>query len=363
MAKRKQTEAEYLINNRKKQMRNPFVNVFIYLLSFYVLLAIIKAFAFDISVVNTSNMEQSILKGDVLVVNKLKLGSRTPITPLSIPFSSLLSSKEGGWYSDIIRLKYFRIPGINGINYNDLIVYNTPEDMDNPIDKKTQGVLRVYGLPGDTLEIRNSVVYVNNNEIHEPFQVQYTYQIKANSEIDLGIFAENGIQNIKRLKDNKYLVQTSPSVVDVLKENSKIDAINRIIPEHVYQDKVYPRNDVFKWSPILYGPVLTPQIGTEIVLNPENIALYKYLIINFERKKLDVLDDGKVYIDDEEKISYTFENDYYFALGDNRDDAIDSRFIGFIPESHIVGITSSILISFDDQTGAIRFGHVFKSIN
>jgi signal peptidase I len=167
----------------------------------------------------------------------------------------------------------------------------------------------------------------------------------------------------KDLKDNKYLIQTSPSVVDVLKENSKIDAINRIIPEHVYQDKVYPRNDVFKWSPILYGPVLTPQIGTEIVLNPENIALYKYLIINFERKKLDVLDDGKVYIDDEEKISYTFENDYYFALGDNRDDAIDSRFIGFIPESHIVGITSSILISFDDQTGAIRFGHVFKSIN
>lgn len=362
MAKRRQSEIENLINNRDKQLRNPYLRAFLYVFSFYILLALVKTFAFDVSSVNTSNMEQSILKGDILIVNKLTLGSRTPITPLSIPFSSLFSSSAGGWYSDIIRLKYYRLPSLGSIQQNDLIVYNSPEDTDNPIDKKEQGVLRVYGLPGDLLKIRNSVVFVNNTEIHEPNQVQYTYQIKANSEFDLSVFAEYGIQNIKRLKDNRYIFQTSPNIADKLKENERVNSLVRIIPEHVHQDKVYPRNDVFKWSPILYGPVLVPAIGTEIELNTENLAMYKYLIVNFERKKLDVFDDGKVYIDDEEKNSYVFENNYYFALGDNRDDAIDSRFFGFIPETHIIGIAKSILFSFDDQTGSPRFGHMFKTV-
>lgn len=362
MAKRKQNDIEKLINNRGKQLRNPFVTVAVYLLLFYVLLALVKTFAFDLSLVHTSNMERNILKGDILFVNKLSVGARTPITPLSIPFSSLISSEPGGWYTEALRLKYHRLPGLEQLKHNDLIVYNTPDDLDNPLDKKQQGVLRVYGLPGDTFEIRNSIVYVNSNEIHEPFQVQYTYQIKATSDINLGIFAERNISNIKKLKNNNYIVQTSPTIADELSKHPKVISINRIIPEHVYQDKVYPRNDVFKWSPILYGPILVPAVGTEIQLNDETISLYKYLIINFERKKLEVLEDGKVYIDDEEKLSYVFENNYYFALGDNRDDAIDSRFLGFIPETHIIGIAKSIVFSFDAETGSPRFGHMFKTV-
>lgn len=303
-------------------------------------------------------MEKNLLVGDFLLVSKLHYGTRLPMT-LGVPFTDI--------YIPGLVLPPFRLPGFTEVKRGDSFVFNYPPD-EAPVDRKTHYIKRAMGIPGDTLSVVDKVVTINGTAYPlDPGMQQEWIVDKTSPEVRLPG---------PRLRDlGVEQVVPIPNTSRVLIRYATTDAINEIAswpyvrsvepfvePPGVRNgSSTYPPGS--HWSRDEYGPVVIPKAGLTVDLNENTWAEYSPVIERYEGHEIEATSDGRYRIDGQFVDSYTFGQNYYFAMGDNRDNSLDSRFWGFVPQDHVVGKAFLIYFSWDADNGFPRFGRIFNLIH
>lgn len=384
----------------------------------------------------TASLEKSLLIGDFLFVSKSSYGARTPMTTAALPMihDSIPMTKKTSYFN-FPQLPYFRFPGFQKIEKNDIVVFNWPVDtvyqffdrsgrkgVVKPIDKKSNYVKRCLATPNDKLELKDGIVYINDKILVLPERAkpQYehtvyaakngvsnellsntgstefnrTYNIRFNSDEQINAIQPYVLNAIKN-PDNSFKVLTgfkgiSPTLIaktgiyaqevyepfaqanltlksaEALRKNSSIDSVVRFIEKTPKDTSIFPHNG--KWTVDNFGPITIPQQGKTVLLNVENLPLYKRIISTYEKNNLKV-QGNEILINDKVATNYTFKQNYYWMMGDNRHRSEDSRYWGFVPEDHIVGKPIFIWLSVDPNetwkniTKKIRWDRMFTTVS
>jgi signal peptidase I len=375
---------------------------------------LIRTFVFEAYVIPTGSMEKTLLINDFLFVSKMSYGPRIPITPISFPFvhNTMPGSVTTPSYTKLVQLPYKRLPGFQEVKRNDVVVFNFPAGdtiinlpdygskqpyydvlrsvykgnrealmaefpiLVHPYDKTDNYIKRCVAVGGDVLQVKHGILYINNELAYKPVNSQTDYQLSLSSpftteylEKDLGIKIQTDEDhNVRFNKDEDYGEDSSSGLHCML--NLTIDNYNKVkalpnvktitprLKEGVSED-MFPFDTVnHKWDVDSYGPIEIPKKGETITLNQQNISLYRRLITNYENNTLEEL-DGKFIINGKETTTYTTKYNYYWMMGDNRHRSQDSRYWGFVPETHIVGKASLIWFSWNEGP---RWGRIFNFI-
>ena len=369
-----------------------------------VVVTFINTFFFQAFKIPSSSMESSLYTGDHLFVSKLAYGPRMPQTPLTIPFThNVIGSKES--YSTLIDSDYRRLKGFGSVKTGDYVVFGFPhgdtvlvqapaEDyyrlarmygskyvIDNfgpikvrPSDKKDHYVKRCVASAGDTLEIRNGDVYVNSQAQEIWPGVQNSYTVITNGQkINPKNLEKMGINTAELMYDPSLpgyrAMPLTAKMLETVRTYSNVDTVMQNIDTYPadYPDSyltIFPFTVDYKWTRDNFGPLWIPSKGATVQLTTGNLPLYERIITSYEGHALEVK-DGVIYIDGEEAHSYTFAQDYYFMMGDNRHNSLDSRYWGFVPEDHIVGKPAVIWLSIDRNRkfpNNIRWRRFFKFV-
>ena len=323
------------------------------------ILWVFKSGFFDLYLVSSRSMNATIQKGDFIIGNKLAVGPRLPITPLSIPFT------HQEWlgfqpYSKIVQLPYWRIPGYDTVSRGDIIIFNYPNESHHPIDQRTFFIKRCVALSGDELTIKDKKLFVNREKTEfKGAELQFEYSI----EIDRDLFEQiegHSTINFPKKFDGKFSVNITKEQAEKLKSRKGVKSVRKTGSDR-YQNTglTFPSSPNLKWTKDNFGPLKIPGEGWRLKLNKTNFELYSSTIRDHENHDIERIDD-QFYIDGKETEYYTFEQNYYFILGDNRDNSSDSRYWGFLPESHVVAITSRILFSVNDE--GVNWQRTLKSL-
>ena len=368
---------------------------------------IVHTYFFQPFVIPSSSLEKSLLVGDFLIVSKLHYGPRAPMTTVGAPmvhdtipfiksksylFNDHFEERNTSWINKL-QLPYLRLPGFENVERNDIIVFNQPADtlvnMNDfhpdrnyykPIDKKTNLVKRCVGIAGDTLEIRNGYVFINGvqNKLPPRSHLQFSYMVTLNQPhtsqaeqirfFDLlkKIGISDGAQMISNNGDYRIFAATKEAIAQLkIQPNIKnVEPLKRTPGE---QEDIFPRDANYNWNIDHFGPLYIPKAGATVNLDIENIALYKRAISEYEGHKV-VTRGNQIFIDDKPATSYTFKQDYFWAMGDNRHNSIDSRFWGFVPYNHIFGKPVFIWMSIDGINDGIknwsfRWDRIFTTVS
>lgn len=314
----------------------------------------------------TPSMEKSLLVGDFLFVSKMHYGARTPATPLQIP---LTHQKIWGTnipsYLDWIQLPQFRLPGFSHVKRNDVVVFNHPTEFEYPVDLKTNYIKRCIGVAGDEIEVKDMQVYVNGEKAKNPEKMQYRYFIQTPETISQRVFDKYDITE-KYKVNGGYMVFTMPKTAGLLKSLQFIQDV-RVLEEEPgkAEQRIYPDANTYPWNVDYWGPIKIPAAGWTIPVNSETMTKYGSVIEYYEGNDMVEVGDSTLSIDGAPLTSYTFKQDYYFMMGDNRHNSEDSRFWGFVPADHIVGKALFIWMSIDPDKSffkKIRWGRLFNGI-
>jgi len=358
---------------------------------------LIRTFFFEAYNIPTGSMEGSMLVNDYLFVSKLSYGPRIPMTPIAIPLVHNTMPLFGGRsYTDAVQWKYHRIPGFGHVERYDVVVFNFPagdtvmEDrpaddyydalarefqgnreelaarhklLYRPVDKKENYIKRCVGLPGDKIEVRDAMLYVNDQPAPRYPHQKLLYHIVQKGSGISDYIEENELEGDPMsgiyFLENKQAdeLRNNPNVADVRPE---------IYPKGtVPEPTIFPMDTVnFKFNRDNFGPIVIPKEGATVQLTPQNIALYRRVIANYEHNKLEEK-DGKIFINGQEATSYTFKMDYYWMMGDNRDNSLDARYWGYVPIDHIVGKAWFVWFSYSKEGigHGIRWRRMFHSVH
>ncbi len=326
-----------------------------------VVMLIVRTLFFDLFRIPTPSMEKNLLVGDYLFVSKLHYGTRLPLS-LGVPFVQ-------DWYLHGIDLPYTRLPGFDDVDRGDAIVFNYPPE-EKPIDRKVHYIKRVMGLPGETLAVEDKVVRVDGEPV--PLgpgmqQLWNVYKKNARYQFSPTRLAELGVSKIQPIYDdpNRVRIQSTEAVAREIESWPWIDRVEPSLAEEGTSvgARLYPAGR--QWTPDNYGPVTIPKEGMTVTLTAENWPVYETVIERFEGHTARRLSEDVFEIDGERTATYTFAQDYYFVMGDNRDDSQDSRFWGFVPMDHIVGKAVLTYFSWDEGAGSFglpRLGRIFRLI-
>ena len=367
-----------------------------------VFVIIVRTFIIEAYTIPTPSMEKTLMVGDYLFVSKISYGPKLPNTPLAFPFThnTMPFSKKKS-YSNRIEWPYKRLAGLRDIHHNDVVVFNFPEGdtvvtqfpdqnyysmirkygrnsilnqydiLTHPVDKRENFVKRCVGLPGDTLYISHSTIYVNNILLDDPANVQYNYYIRTNSERigsdQLGNFEITKSDRLFNPDHDSYVFALTRKEAENIKDLTGISAVTKL--ENTNRQLSYlsffPYDPDYLWNEDNFGPLYIPKKGTTIVLTPDILPLYARIIQVYEKNKVE-LRDSIIYINDKPTSTYTFQMDYFFMMGDNRHNSADSRIWGFVPEDHIVGKAIFIWLSIDKTKSSFkkfRWNRIFKRIS
>lgn len=338
----------------------------------------IRTFFIEAYTIPTPSMENSLLVGDFLFVSKMSYGARVPNTPLSFPFvHNKLPFVNGKSYLKLVTLPYTRMPGFGTVERGDAVVFNYPMEDWHPADKKENYIKRCVAIAGDTLEVRNKQVYIDGvaQKYRHPENLQYKYYVFASQPLDLQKLHTDLNINIDKESGNGvmdghtslYCFDLNANQYQSLKKTTGVDSVRL-----VYQfTKGFPSADIFpnqpelfNWNPDFYGPIWIPQKGGTIELTEKNLYIYERAITIYEGNKLE-WDGQTAYINGKPAQTYTFKMNYYWMMGDNRHNSLDSRFWGFVPEDHIVGKAVFIWMSWDRfaEGIGIRFNRLFHLVD
>lgn len=294
-------------------------------------IVVLRIFVFQSFVIPSASMYGSLVEGDYVIINKLAYGSRLPITPLSIPFGN---SKK---YIDWIQLPYMRLWGYSEIKRNDIVAFNFSLEDALPIDQQEAYIKRCVAIAGDTLQITNGFVSVNGN-VNEPNAVYKCYQLISKRALDTS--TQKRISASLSMSDSlgfKYLFFADVLTVESLRKNTNVISLTvQPLAKTDYHPSVFPNYPSLAWNNDWFGPLYIPKKNDSIELSSSNLVLYGRILERFEKVKLSYKNDS-VFINGSYSKYYKFRNNYYFMMGDNRYNSVDSRVWGFIPESHIIG--------------------------
>lgn len=261
---------------------------------------------------------------------------------------------------------YFEQVYATGRNYISSMPGEYGDIISRPTDRRENYVKRCVGLPGQTLQIKNRIVYLNGKANKEPDNVQYTYKMKLKGEFPIDLADELGITNEDLLMYNQSgVIPLTKKAYMALKANRKLVESISINTDATYGD-LYPLNIYTGWTRDNYGPVWIPKKGESIALTLKNLPVYERCIKVYEGNDLKVDNAGRIFINGKQAKSYTFKLDYYWMMGDNRHNSADSRYWGFVPEDHIVGKPIFIWWSHSpDHPGfsGIRWNRLFTFVD
>ena len=365
----------------------------------------IRMYFFEAYVIPTSSMERSMLTGDYLFVSKVAYGPRIPQTPLSLPLvHNTLPVFNTKSYVEGIKWDYRRMAGFRSVKRDDIVVFSWPhgdtvltkapmEDYHyhvrlngreytertlgpiivRPVDKKDNYVKRCVAVAGDSLEIKNGQVYVNGAPQKALEGMQMTYKVITNGTpinqltlVDKMNISPADIQFIATLPGYSDLPLTIKSL-EQIKELTNVISVeqnNSVYPPDFPDSPitVFPFTPYNQWTRDNFGPLWIPKKGATVSLTADNLPLYRRIIAVYEGNELTVK-EGQCYINGQPSNSYTFKMDYYFMMGDNRHNSLDSRYWGFVPEDHVVGKPAVVWFSTDKYKSFpknIRWGRIFK---
>ncbi len=314
---------------------------------------VIQTFAFGSFHVPTPSMENNILVGDRLIASKVHYGGRTPQT-LGIPFTNI--------YLRGLKLPAFRVPGVTDVKRDDIVVFNFPPE-DAPIERKTHYVKRTVGLPGDEIEIRDKVVYINDEEIPAPESSKEHYMATLSSEqvtMPMSRLRSLGVRTVQPFEDGRrYLLpEISADVAAEVERWPYVEEVERfVIPEGSNSGmEIFPEGSGF--NPHQYGPLSIPERGDIVALTESTWPIYSDIITRYEGHTVRRTADDAFEIDGVETNEYIIEQDYYFMMGDNRDNSLDSRAWGFVPADHVAAKVLFTYFSWDAERTLPRLGRI-----
>tara|TARA_Y100000385_G_C13104628_1_gene646758 strand:+ start:393 stop:1991 length:1599 start_codon:yes stop_codon:yes gene_type:complete len=366
--------------------------------------AFIRMFLIEAYVIPTPSMEGSLNVGDYLFVSKASYGIRTPQTVAMIPLLHnrvpILGSES---YFKKPKLPYFRLKPMNDIEREGKIVFNWPVgdsvyitssrsysvDMINrnpaylsydrelpklvekkdfvvrPVDKKDHYIKRCVGIPGDSLQIINGEIWINGQKSPRPKHIQYQYILNTNGvAINQNRLKEWGVDNSdywgnRNSLQGYFLDDTQVEKIKSMDPKIQLTQVNH----RAERGKMYPHTAVSDgWSVDNFGPIYIPKKGATVELNAESLPFYQRVINVYEDNDLKV-ENGKIWINGNESSTYTFKQDYYWGMGDNRHNSEDSRMWGYIPHDHLVG--EPLFIWFSAKEGnpfkGIHWDRIFTS--
>lgn len=392
----------------------------------------IKGYMVEPYKIPTSSMEDDLMVGDFLIVSKLNYGLKIPQTPLTFPFTHNNFYDLPGpiWpfgksYSTAWSIPLLRLPALEGIDRNEIVVFNFPANdttiqtlkyhahnyyvyladtasvfmergggldsndisgswnkyldvarkalhriypiVHHPIDKRNNYIKRCVGISGDKLEVRLGDLYINDVLQERPKNSSFFYYIVFNDQLTKSTFMkyhEKGISPEDMTFSNQPYNYVQPKVPvlwkltdsqrDLIKNSGLIDSISKYIEKpNIWSPSIYPNHPKFAWNKDNFGPLIIPKKGMSIKLDEHNFILYKRVMEAYENHTAE-WKGGKAIIDGKEATDYTFKQNYYFMMGDNRHGSADSRFWGFVPHDHVVGKALLVVASTDD-TGIKRF--------
>lgn len=362
----------------------------------------------------SSSLEKTLLTGDYLFVSKITYGPRVPMTPIHFPLvHNTLPGLNCNSYLEWPHVKYHRLAGLRDVETFDIVVFNFPagdtvmtkapnpdyyqlvemygydnvnnnpqafgEKITRPVDRRENYVKRAVGLPGERLKIVDGEIYINGVKQKMPKNAQFAYYVVT----DGTPLSDNVFDGLEIAADDRVLIKTDPGMgpvyrlpltQDMLAKVEAMPNVMEVIKEPAEGDplKIFPFELSARegWTRSDYGGedgILIPKKGMTVKLDYDNWLLYERAIRVYEDNPTAQWRDGKVYINGKPADTYTFAMDYYFMMGDNRDNSLDSRYWGFVPEDHIVGTPVGVLISFDKDksifNGKIRWNRIFRDAN
>lgn len=378
----------------------------------------------------SSSLEKTLLTGDYLFVNKTVYGPRVPMTPVYFPLvHNELPFGLGKSYLDKPSVKYKRLKGQRDVEWGDIVVFNFPagdtvmskvtnpdyysliamhgrdrvlgdkrtfgEQIYRPVDRRENYVKRCVGLPGQRIRIDGGVIYIDGKEMPTPADAQFNYFYQVNGaplsdeEFEqLGIavddrhpievtpadvagllslgFKVNSNGSVPRI----YISPLTETMVKEMEQSGRFAKLMKDEPQPENVLSLFPEGISADWTRADYGGekgLWIPKKGATLKITPEAWDIYGRCIRVYEDNPTAEFRDGKLYIDGKPQDSYTFKMDYYFMMGDNRDNSLDSRYWGFVPEDHIVGTPWRVLVSFDKDkglfNGGIRWNRIFRDAN
>lgn len=364
----------------------------------------IRMFFIEAYTIPTSSMEKSMMVGDYLFVSKIAYGPKMPNTPISFPFvhHTMPLSKSIQSFSTFIHYPYRRIAGMGKVKNDDVVVFNFPEGdtvsvslqesgsyyelvrlygrdrvwsdkktfgdiVYRPVDKRENYIKRCIAIPGDSLKIVNGKVYVNGKPQKEIPGIQYKYLINTNSTaINNAAFEKLDITRSEiEESDSHYNLPLTAAQLKKIDGLKFIQSKERVLFPADYRDPaIFPSDPKFSWNLDNFGPIWIPKKGETINLTLDNLPLYKRIIGVYEENNLQVK-DNTIYINGVTSLTYTFKMDYFWMMGDNRNNSADSRYWGFVPEDHVVGKASFVWLSLDKSKSflsKIRWNRFFMSV-
>jgi signal peptidase I len=333
---------------------------------------LIRTFFIEAYVIPSGSMESTLLVGDYLFVSKINYGPRIPITPVAFPFAQhtmpLISTKS---YWDIIKLPYYRLPGFENVQKGDVVVFNYPMEADSPfnrpVDKRENFIKRCQATPGDTLSIVDAQVYVNGKAMPNPQHGEPSFIVRTDgTPINPQVMTDLHIFTIRQLGTTDYEMIMTRQSAAALKGYSNVKSVSEYFePKGVFNPDEFPHDPHLKWNTDNYGPIIIPKKGWTVKLDSLTFPVYRRVIQVYENNKLELVDND-IFINGKKTNTYTFKQNYYWMMGDNRHNSEDSRFWGFVPEDHIVGKALFIWMSTDsnaDFFNTIRWSRIFKVIH
>lgn len=320
-----------------------------------------RLFVFEVYEIPSESMENTLILGDKLLVNKLIIGPQTPRSPFDIPWVNLLfyMNKEARASIDSTWWNPSRLKGWSGIKRNDVLVFkNEPLAPDFFIK-------RCVALPGDELQIINSDIFINGSYSATNYlpDIKKTWVVYVNSKRDFDTLIDSlGLNRSYQNYDNNQFCRTlilTEKEVEQLKHSLLVDSMNVVVQQPNKDAWLSPYGKRAFWSLDNYGPICIPYKGWKIDLNDSTVNLYYETILKWEFNKIENI-DNHFYVNGERSVDYTFQYNYYVFIGDNRNNSLDSRMWGVLPESKIVGKATTILWS--NSEGNVKWGRTLKRI-
>lgn len=362
---------------------------------------IIRVFFIEAYTIPTASMERSLLVGDFLFVSKVNYGARIPMTPIAFPFAHHTMPVTGTKaYWDGVQWKYRRLPGLSDIKRNDVVVFNYPQgdtvaleyqDQDyyqmvrslgwkqvnsqftivtRPVDKRENYIKRCIGIAGDTVSMKNGLVYLNGKpeKLKNTGQIGYEVVFKS-QDVNFGVFETLGFnvsEDIAPMNQTSYQFTGTEPMMEKVRKLDFVQSVKELTEADQKRDgDIFPYDPNRNWNVDNFGPIILPKRGWTVKLDSATMPLYERSIRIYEGNKVEKSGKGWL-INGVPADSYTFKMNYYWMMGDNRHKSADSRYWGFVPEDHIVGKALFIWMSYDTNGSffnKIRWNRLLKGIH